>query len=64
MIGHSSDHLTEPLTGSLIILASTQWLVAIAELLLGTLIGCLPIANYALVHSSNGFRIASGRHKA
>ena len=64
MIGHSSDRLTEPLTSSLIILVSTRWLVAIVESLWGTFIGCLPIANCALVHSSNGFRIASGRHKA
>ena len=64
MIGHSCDCLIEPLTGSLIILASTRWLVAIAESHLGTLIDSLPIANCALVHSSNGFRIASGRHKA
>ena len=64
MIGHCSDHLTEPLTGSLIILASIQWLITITGSCLGTLIGFLPIANCALVHSSNGFRIASGRQKA
>ena len=53
MIGHSSDHLTEPLTGSLIILASTRWLIAITELCLGTLVGLLPIANCVLVHLIN-----------
>ena len=51
MIGHCSDRLTEPLTGFLIILASTQWLIAITELHLGTLIGFLPIANCALVQT-------------
>ena len=50
MIGHCSDCLTEPLTGSLIILVSTWWLVAITESHLGTLIGFLPTANCALVH--------------
>ena len=63
MIGHCSDHMTEPLNGSLIILASTWWLIAITELCLGTLVGLLPITNCALVHSSNGIRIASGRLK-